>query len=88
MKRICLSLMAATLGLVSPAFAAQTVDKTEAPQADNIPPSPEAVAITREEGKGFSIRHFPSGLRLYTYDNDLPGQSNCTGGCSSAWVPK
>lgn len=87
MKRICLSIMAATLGLVSPALAAVGPDKTEAPQADNIPPSPEAVAITREEGKGFAIRHFPTGLRLYTYDKDPPGQSVCVGGCASAWPP-
>jgi predicted lipoprotein with Yx(FWY)xxD motif len=28
-----------------------------------------------------------NGFTLYTFDNDQPGVSNCTGGCASAWPP-
>ena len=27
------------------------------------------------------------GMTLYTFDNDTPGVSNCTGGCATAWPP-
>jgi len=29
----------------------------------------------------------PSGMTLYTYDNDHDGKSACTGGCASNWPP-
>jgi len=52
-----------------------------------LPPSPASVAIVDEGVKGFSIRHFPSRLRFYTYDRDTPGVSQCFDGCASAWPP-
>lgn len=27
------------------------------------------------------------GMTLYTFDKDMPGKSNCNGGCASAWPP-
>ena len=33
------------------------------------------------------LRHFPSSLRLYTWDKDAPGKSNCNLGCASRWPP-
>ncbi|RDD63681.1 hypothetical protein [Ferruginivarius sediminum] len=29
----------------------------------------------------------PEGMTLYTYDEDTPGTSNCTGLCAAAWPP-
>jgi len=47
---------------------------------------PANVAMS-EEPKGMVFRHFPTGLRLYVYDKDLPGKSVCNAGCESAWPP-
>lgn len=83
MERIGLAAFAATLVLVGRPLAAP------APEDDGaqIPPSPETIAIVDEGDKGFAIRHFPSRLRLYTFDRDGPGQSRCVDGCASAWPP-
>jgi len=51
------------------------------------PPSPVSVAIVDEGEKGFALRHFPTRLRLYTFDRDRPQQSVCVDGCASAWPP-
>jgi predicted lipoprotein with Yx(FWY)xxD motif len=48
---------------------------------------PANVALSEEPPKGMVFRHFPSGLRLYVYDQDSPGKSVCTAGCESAWPP-
>lgn len=59
-------------------------------QAAPAPPPekhPGQVALVDEGPLGHVYRHFPSGLRLYTSERDLPGRSTCYTGCSSKWVP-
>lgn len=51
------------------------------------PAHPSEVAFVGEGAKGHVYRKFPTGERLYVSDNDVNGQSSCTGGCASAWPP-
>jgi predicted lipoprotein with Yx(FWY)xxD motif len=51
------------------------------------PPSPVTIAIVDEGDKGYAIRHFPTRLRLYTFDRDRRQESVCVDGCASAWPP-
>jgi predicted lipoprotein with Yx(FWY)xxD motif len=48
---------------------------------------PGEVALIDEGEKGFVYRHFPTGLRLYSYARDKPGRSLCDARCSTAWPP-
>ena len=84
MKRIGLVVCAAALCLSTRALAAAAVAPEEGAW---IPPSPETIAIVDEGDKGYAIRHFPSRLRLYTFDRDSRGVSRCVEGCASAWPP-
>ncbi len=56
-------------------------------QGAALPPTPRTISISDEGAKGFAIRHFPTRLRLYTYDGDRPGVSMCYAPCSGAWPP-
>lgn len=47
---------------------------------------PAEVALIQESG-GWSYQHFPSNVRLYIFDGDSPGKSNCNLGCAGAWQP-
>ena len=47
---------------------------------------PTQVALSQVDNR-WIYRHFPTGLRLYVYDLDEPGKSNCTLSCSAAWPP-
>ena len=55
--------------------------------AQGPPASPETVAIVDEGAAGYSVRHFPSRLHLYTYALDTPGRSACINTCISVWPP-
>ena len=81
MKPICYLPLAAWLCLSGAANAAPSKEGA-AP-----PPSPVTVAIVDEGDKGFAVRHFPTRLRLYTFDRDRPQESMCVDGCASAWPP-
>ncbi len=47
---------------------------------------PGEVALS-DEGGNWVYRQFPSGLRLYTYDKDTPGNSACGYTCEGGWPP-
>jgi len=47
---------------------------------------PGQVALV-ETTAGWGYQHFPSNVRLYVYDADSPGKSNCNLGCAGAWQP-
>jgi predicted lipoprotein with Yx(FWY)xxD motif len=79
MKSICYLTLATWL-CVSGAANAAAMNVRAAP-----PPSPVSVAIVDEGDKGYALRHFPSRLRLYTFDRDRPQESVCVDGCASAW---
>lgn len=51
------------------------------------PSHPEEVALVDEGERGSVYRRFPGGQRLYTYDRDRPGRSNCDQGCVGGWLP-
>lgn len=48
---------------------------------------PVDTALMRDEAGNWEYRSFPSGSRLFVYDGDAPGKSNCNQGCASAWPP-
>lgn len=48
---------------------------------------PENVALMVDPSSGSRLVHFPSGMRLYYFDDDSPGKSACNAGCDSAWPP-
>jgi hypothetical protein len=48
---------------------------------------PGDTALSEDAPGKYVYKSFPSLFRLYVYDKDQPGKSNCTGGCSSAWPP-
>jgi predicted lipoprotein with Yx(FWY)xxD motif len=81
MKPVCLLTCLAAVSVGQAARAAPAE-----PLAD-LPPTPETIAIVDEGPQGVAIRHFPSRLRLYTFDRDSPGVSRCTEGCATAWPP-
>lgn len=56
-------------------------------EGDQIPPTPETIAISDEGDAGYAVRHFPTRLRLYTFDRDPPGVSVCVDSCASVWPP-
>lgn len=47
---------------------------------------PGQVALLETE-TGWGYVHFPTNLRLYTYDRDTENSSACNDGCSSTWLP-
>ena len=80
MIRMGLLVLTTTLCLTAKTYAAP------APGAA-IPPTPGTIAITDEGPQGFTVRHFPTRLHLYTHDGDSPTVSRCVEGCASAWPP-
>lgn len=46
----------------------------------------DAALFQSSDGTWF-YRSFPSGSRLFVFDGDAPGKSNCNQGCASAWPP-
>lgn len=40
-----------------------------------------------QNSEGYAYVHFPANVRLYIYDRDETGRSNCNDGCASAWPP-
>ena len=63
---------------------------TNSAKAQTTPPDkleyPGQIALV-ESGTGLRYVHFPTNLRLYTYDEDLENQSVCNRGCASQWPP-
>ena len=51
------------------------------------PQHPVDAALTQKSDGTWVYLSFPSGARLYVYEGDEEGQSNCYGGCASAWPP-
>jgi len=48
---------------------------------------PVDTALMRDEAGNWQYRSFRSGSRLFVYEVDAPGKSNCNEGCFSAWPP-
>ena len=48
---------------------------------------PIDAALSKTEEGEWLFKSFPDGSRLYTYEGDNPGQSNCNDGCAAAWPP-
>ena len=59
----------------------------------NTIPYPGDVALSQESGGVWVFRQFPTGLRLYVFDEDTEAKENteaksaCIAGCSFAWPP-
>ena len=51
------------------------------------PEYPGDVALSESAPGKFSYKSFPELLRLYVFDGDRAGKSNCYAGCASAWPP-
>ena len=58
---------------------------SEQPIPEKEYPGEVALKVT-QEGENRYV-HFPTNLRLYVYEKDSPGKSNCTEGCAHAWPP-
>lgn len=61
-----------------------------ATDSEQSPPEmayPAEVSLQETMDGSFKYVLAHSNLRLYVYDQDSPGQSNCTGGCAHAWPP-
>jgi predicted lipoprotein with Yx(FWY)xxD motif len=48
---------------------------------------PGDTALSEENPGKFVFKSFPTLWRLYVFDGDRPGKSNCNEGCASAWPP-
>ena len=48
---------------------------------------PGDTALSEDAPGKYVYKSFPTLFRLYVYDKDGSGKSNCTGGCASAWPP-
>lgn len=49
---------------------------------------PSNVALVEGAKPGDLVyKHFPTNLRLYVFDKDGPGKSNCNEPCTAAWPP-
>ncbi len=48
---------------------------------------PVDAALFQHSDGSWYYKSFPSGSRLFVYDGDSPGKSNCNQGCASAWPP-
>jgi len=48
-------------------------------------PGEVSLQATLEGKERYVMAH--SNVRLYVYEKDSPGKSNCTGGCAHAWPP-
>ncbi len=57
------------------------------------PPSPIKLAypgdvtLYKDSSGNYVYKSFPTLLRLFVYDKDRPGKSNCNAGCDTAWLP-
>jgi len=79
--------MRKTTGILFPLLAAISYHVI----ADNEAPikmeHPGDTALSQAEAGKFVYKSFPALTRLYVYDKDSPGKSECNSGCSSAWPP-
>jgi predicted lipoprotein with Yx(FWY)xxD motif len=58
--------------------------------ADKAPANlqhPGNTALVEQASNKWTIVSFPGLARLYTYEKDGIGKSNCNSGCASAWPP-
>jgi len=49
--------------------------------------SPGEVALQQIQDGTYRYVYATTNVRLYVYEKDAPGKSNCTGGCALAWPP-
>jgi len=49
--------------------------------------SPGEVALQQTQDGTYRYVYATTNVRLYVYEKDAPGKSNCTGGCALAWPP-
>ena len=57
------------------------------PAAEIKTEHPGDTALSQDDAGKFVYKSFPALTRLYVYDKDSPGKSECNDGCSSAWPP-
>lgn len=48
---------------------------------------PGDVTLYKDAAGNYVYKSFPTLLRLFVYDKDRPGKSNCQEDCESAWQP-
>jgi predicted lipoprotein with Yx(FWY)xxD motif len=48
---------------------------------------PGDVTLYKDSSGNYVYKSFPTLLRLFVYDKDRPGKSNCNDGCDTAWQP-
>lgn len=58
---------------------------TPRPVTPRPPPNADGVAVGTSPDGTYLIDE--DGMSLYTFDNDSPGQSACSGDCAEAWPP-
>lgn len=79
--------MRLTLGALCLCFASFSNDAAVAAEPPAMKSQhPGDTALSEDDGK-FVYKSFPGLSRLYIYDADHPGKSNCYGGCALAWPP-
>jgi hypothetical protein len=80
--------MRTTLGALWICFASfSTIASIAAQPAPVKSEHPGDTALFEFAPGQFVYKSFPTLLRLYVFDRDRPGKSNCDDGCASAWPP-
>jgi predicted lipoprotein with Yx(FWY)xxD motif len=77
-------------GQTGGAPAAGSTPSTSATPSPTAAPSPSAAPVVLAQNVGAMgtlIVAASNGHTLYTFNNDSPGVSRCSGGCASAWPP-
>ncbi len=82
--RICLNTLIGGLFLVS--IMTSVITRADEQPAFNTQHPVDAALFQSEDGS-WVFKSFPSGSRLFVFDGDSPGKSNCNRGCASAWPP-
>lgn len=86
MRSIALALFAFTLSLMT-IHTADAASKAPAKNPAEGAVYPGVMALSQEPNGKWIYKMFPDLVRLYVYDKDAPGKSNCDPGCISAWPP-
>jgi predicted lipoprotein with Yx(FWY)xxD motif len=80
--------MRMTLGLLSACLLSWNATALAAQPSHAVKlEHPGDTALSEDAPGQYEYKSFPSLMRLWVYDKDQPGKSNCTGGCASAWPP-
>lgn len=75
------------LGLVAAACGTSTTTTTSTTAPTTSTTAAKSVGLAIESTSLGSILETAAGQTLYGHTNDTPSKSNCTGACTSIWVP-